>query len=103
MTRALFDDTHEMFRDSFRQFVAREIVPFHDRWDAAGIVDRSMFAAAGAAGFLGFAAPEQYGGGGTEDFRYNLVIAEELAKAAVVPSGVCIVLHNDVCMPYVLR
>ncbi|HKY16619.1 MAG TPA: acyl-CoA dehydrogenase family protein [Microthrixaceae bacterium] len=102
MQRRLFDDHHDLFRDSFRRFVENEIVPFHDSWEEAGIVDRSMFRAAGANGFLGMAAPVEHGGGGVEDFRFNVVIAEELARAGVVSSGFCIWLHNDVCLPYFL-
>lgn len=102
MQRRLFDESHELFRASFRTFVEREIVPFHGAWEDAGIVDRSMFRAAGAAGFLGMAAPLEHGGGGTADFRFNVVIAEELARADVVSSGFCIWLHNDVCLPYFL-
>ncbi len=103
MERRLFDNDHDMFRDAFAQFVAREITPHHERWEHDGIVDRSMFRAAGAAGFLGMSVPEQWGGGGIDDFRFNVVIAEELAKAGVVSSGFCIWLHNDVCLPYFLH
>ena len=102
MRRELFDDTHEMFRQSFRSFVAAEITPHHERWEQAGIVDPAMFRAAGAAGFLGMAVPEQWGGGGVDDFRFNVVISEELARAGVVSSGFCIWLHNDVALPYFL-
>jgi alkylation response protein AidB-like acyl-CoA dehydrogenase len=103
MRRSLFDDTHEMFRDSFRQFVAKEIVPNNERWDREGKVDKDLFLAAGASGFLGMAVPEEYGGGGQNDFRYNVIINEELQTAGVGPAGMCIVLHNDICMPYVLK
>ena len=102
MKRRLFDDQHDMFRASFRRFVEAEIVPHHEAWERAGIVDRSMFRAAGEAGFLGMSVPESLGGGGVEDFRFNVVIAEEIARAGVVSSGFCIWLHNDVCLPYFL-
>jgi len=102
MKRHLFDDQHDMFRDSFRRFVESEIVPHHEAWERAGIVDRSMFRAAGESGFLGMSVPESLGGGGVDDFRFNVVIAEEIARAGVVSSGFCIWLHNDVCLPYFL-
>ena len=102
MRRTILDDEHEMFRESFRTFIDREIAPHFERWEEAGIVDRSLFSAAGAAGFLAMAAPEQYGGGGVEDFRYNLVIGEELAYSGFASPGVGITLHNDVCLPYYL-
>ncbi len=81
----------------------KEIAPHHDQWESAGIVDVEMFLAAGAHGFLGMAVPERFGGGGVDDFRFNVVIAEELARAGVVSSGFCIWLHNDVCLPYLLN
>jgi alkylation response protein AidB-like acyl-CoA dehydrogenase len=100
--RELFDDIHDSFREAFRSFVATEIVPFHDAWEQAGRVDRGMFAEAGARGFLGMAVPEQYGGLGQPDFRFNVVISEELQRANVLASGTCITLHNDIVLPYFL-
>ena len=102
MRRTILDEEHEMFRESFRTFIDREIAPHFERWEKAGVVDRSLFTAAGAAGFLAMAAPEQYGGGGVDDFRYNLVIGEELAYSGFASPGVGITLHNDVCLPYYL-
>ncbi|WP_329304365.1 acyl-CoA dehydrogenase family protein [Streptomyces sp. NBC_00659] len=102
MHRDLFDDTHEDFRSSFRAFVKAEIVPNHEKWEAAGRVDKSMFLAAGAQGFLGMAVPEEYGGLGVDDFRYNVIISEELQRANVIGSGMCITLHNDIVLPYLL-
>jgi alkylation response protein AidB-like acyl-CoA dehydrogenase len=101
-TRDLFDPVHEQFRDAFRSFVATEIVPFHDAWEQAGRVDRAMFAEAGARGFLGMAVSEAYGGLGQGDFRFNVVISEELQRANVLASGTCITLHNDIVLPYFL-
>jgi alkylation response protein AidB-like acyl-CoA dehydrogenase len=100
--RDLFDDVHQEFRAAFRSFVMAAIVPFHERWEQAGRVDRSMFAEAGARGFLGMAVPEQYGGLGQPDFRFNVVISEELQRANVLASGTCITLHNDIVLPYFL-
>ena len=48
------------------------------------------------------AAPEEHGGGGVDDFRYNQIIGEELVYAGVGGAGLCITLHNDVCLPYFL-
>ena len=102
MRRTLFDADHHLFRDSVRGFIAKELVPHHDAWEATGIVDRSMFAKAGAQGFLGMAAPEAHGGGGVDDFRYNVVIAEEIQRAGVNSAGLGWTLHNDICLPYFL-
>ena len=102
MLRQLFDDTHEMFRDSFRSFVQREVKPYVEKWEQDGIVDRSLFRKAGDAGFLGMAVPEHLGGSGVADFRFNAIMAEELSSAHVGASGDGILLHNDTCLPYLL-
>jgi alkylation response protein AidB-like acyl-CoA dehydrogenase len=101
--RELFGDIHDSFREAFRAFVTTEIVPFHDKWEQAGRVDRGMFAEAGARGFLGMAVPEQYGGPGQPDFRFNVIISEELQRSNVLGSGTCITLHNDIVLPYFLN
>src|SRR3546814_14248589 len=58
MERTLFDDDHELFRDSVRGFIAKELAPHHEEWERAGVVDRDLFRKAGAQGFLGMALPE---------------------------------------------
>ncbi|MGK2947902.1 MAG: acyl-CoA dehydrogenase family protein [Acidimicrobiales bacterium] len=102
MQRTLFDDDHEQFRSSVRGFIAKELVPHHEAWEQAGIVDREVFRRAGAQGFLAMAAPEEHGGGGVDDFRYNVVIAEEIQRAGVNAAGLGWTLHNDICLPYFL-
>ena len=100
MQRTIFDDDHEQFRESVRRFLAKEVVPHNDEWERAGAVDRTMFQRFGENGFLGMAAPEEHGGGGVDDFRYNTIIAEEVQAAGVNAAGAGVQLHNDVCLPY---
>lgn len=102
MTRALFDETHELFRKTAAGFLERDAVPHHAEWTRAGIVDRALFAKAGALGLLAMAAPEEYGGGGTEDFRYNLVLIEEIHRLGLAAAGLGLTLHNDIVLPYFL-
>src|SRR5690606_32920630 len=64
MERTGFEDEHHMFREAFRTFVEREMVPNRERWEEAGIVDRELFTKAGASGFLAMAVPEDLGGAG---------------------------------------
>jgi len=103
MRRSLFEDTHEDFRESFRRFVAGEVVPHYDGWERAGLIPREVFAEAGRHGFLAMAVPERYGGAGVEDFRFNLIVGEETQRAAVGGFGLGITLHNDICLPYFLN
>jgi alkylation response protein AidB-like acyl-CoA dehydrogenase len=100
--RTLFDDEHEQFRASVARFIAAEVAPHNDEWERAGLVDHSLFTNAGAHGFLAMGAPAEHGGGGVDDFRYNLVIAEEIQRAGVNAAGLGWTLHNDICLPYFL-
>jgi alkylation response protein AidB-like acyl-CoA dehydrogenase len=103
MQRTLYTEEHDLFREAFRQFVAKEAVPHIETWEHAGIVDRSLFEAAGAAGFLGIAVPEEYGGGGSPDYRYSMIMTEEFERVGAGTAGSGIMLHNDIVLPYLLE
>ncbi|KAB8164625.1 acyl-CoA dehydrogenase [Streptomyces sp. 3MP-14] len=98
MRREIFEPEHEAFRASVRAFVEREVLPHHERWERAGVVDRSVWQAAGRQGLLGLAVPEEYGGGGTPDFRFPTVLAEEFARVGATGPGFRV--HNDIVGPY---
>ncbi len=101
--RTLFEDDHQAFRESFAAWVANEVSPHYMEWERAGLTPREMFASAGKYGFVGIAIPEEFGGGGSRDFRFNQVIAEEFATAGIGGAGLGLTLHNDVCTPYFLE
>ena len=96
--REIFDQEHEAFRRTVRSFLDKEVVPHHDQWEKDGIVSREVWLAAGRQGLLGFDVPEEYGGGGVRDFRYNLVLAEEMTLSGIHGPG--FPLHNDIIVPY---
>lgn len=99
--RTLFEPEHELFRESYRGFLERHVAPHHEEWEKNKIVDRTVWVEAGKQGFLGMAVPEEYGGGGIDDFRYNTVLTEETTAGRY--SGIGFGLHNDVVAPYLLR
>jgi alkylation response protein AidB-like acyl-CoA dehydrogenase len=100
MQRKHYDEDHLAFGDAVRTFIAKEMQPDYLAWEAAGLAPRELFSAAGSNGFLGLQVPEQYGGGGTTDFRFNQILGEELMLAGVGGAGLGITLHNDICLPY---
>ncbi|MCW2613957.1 MAG: putative acyl-CoA dehydrogenase [Frankiales bacterium] len=100
MEHTLYESEHDAFRDAVRSFLAKHVEPFHGEWEKAGIVDRTVWVEAGKQGLLGTDVPEQYGGGGIKDFRYNCVIGEEVTRIGA--SGIGFTLHNDVMAPYLL-
>ncbi len=101
MERTLFEPEHELFRESYQKFLAQHVAPNHEKWEEQNIVDRDVWVEAGKQGFLGTAVPEEFGGGGVKDFRYNAIITEETTKGGF--SGIGFTLHNDVVAPYLLE
>ena len=101
--REIFDDVHDEFRRSFSSWVAKEIAPDYMLWEEAGIAPREIFTSAGSNGFLGMQIPEEFGGGGSDDFRFNQIVAEEFAYAGIGGAGLGITLHNDITIPYYLE
>lgn len=101
MERNLFEPEHELFRQSFRKFVQKEMLPNYEQWEKDGIVSREVWRKAGHAGFLCMDAPEEFGGAGVRDFRYNAVINEEIARVGY--KGAAFTLQNDVIFPYLMR
>jgi alkylation response protein AidB-like acyl-CoA dehydrogenase len=101
MKRCVFEAEHEQLRETTKQYIERELVPNAEKWERERIVDRSAFVTAGKYGLIGFNMPEEYGGGGSDDFRFNAVIDEEIARyGGPAPS---LSLQNDVVGPYFIR
>lgn len=98
--QTLYEGSHELFRQSFRSFADAELAPRIEEFEAAGIMDRAVYAEAGKHGFIGFNVPEKWGGGGTADFRFNAVLSEEIAAVGLGGGGMGLTLHNDITTPY---
>ena len=97
---SIYEQEHEDFRSTARTFMEREVVPHHDQWEKDGQVSREVWRKAGEAGLLGFDVPEQYDGPGIKDFRYNMVLTEEITRVGA--SGLGFALHNDITVPYLV-
>ena len=96
----MYDEEHRMFRDAFRQFLEHEVAPHEERWTECGIVDRDLWSKAGENGFLSFDVPEAHGGMAVEDFRFNVIISEELNRIGASSPGFSV--HTDICVPYII-
>jgi alkylation response protein AidB-like acyl-CoA dehydrogenase len=95
---SIYTQEHEDFRATVREFLEREVVPHHDQWEKDGQVSREVWTKAGAQGLLCFDVDEEYGGAGVKDFRYNMVVAEEISRVGA--SGLGFPVHTDVIVPY---
>ncbi|MER7005387.1 acyl-CoA dehydrogenase family protein [Dactylosporangium sp. NPDC000555] len=102
MRRVLYDHDHETYRDSVQTFLRKEVVPNYAEWERAGIVPRALFTTAADLGMFA-AVPSEYGGEGVDDFRYNAIMLEESAHAAVWPAMAGPSLQADIVLPYLLR
>ena len=100
MKRTIFEPEHVQFREAVRAFLIKEAVPHSEEWEEAGMVDRGFWRRAAAQGLVGFAAPEEFGGGGLRDFRFNAVLNEEVVRTGTVGDGFS--LTNDIVLPYFL-
>jgi alkylation response protein AidB-like acyl-CoA dehydrogenase len=96
---SIYEQEHEDFRATARAFLEKEVKPFHEQWEKDGQVDREVWRRAGTAGLLCFDVDEQYGGAGVKDFRYNVVLTEEIIRAGA--SGLGFGVHTDVIVPYI--
>ncbi|WP_461061828.1 acyl-CoA dehydrogenase family protein [Streptomyces pseudoechinosporeus] len=101
MRRTIFTAEHELFRGTARTYYQRECAPYAEQWEREGQVSREAWAAAGKAGLIGWQFPEEYGGQGLWDFRYNAIMAEEMHATSSV--GIGLGLQNDVIPPYLMH
>ncbi len=101
MKREIYDEDHEAFRSSVREFLERSVIPNVEQHAADKAIPREFWLEAGKQGFLGLEIPEEYGGAGAEDYRFNAVMAEELSKVNAA-LGSCWGIHADITAPYIV-
>ncbi len=99
MPRTIFEPEHEQFRDTVRRFMQKEIGPHAEHWRREGCVSREAYLKAGEQGYLVMWAPEEYGGMGIDDFRYDQILYEENVRHGEV--GFYLQLHSRLVAPYI--
>ncbi|NLU66464.1 acyl-CoA dehydrogenase family protein [Streptomyces sp. HNM0574] len=101
MRRTVFNEDHEAFRQTIRDFIRSEVAPHYEQWSEQGYVPRSLYKQLGELGIFGIEVPEEYGGAGETSFKFNAVISEECARAGVSFGGSSV--HTALCLPYLLK
>lgn len=101
MPRNIYDEDHEAFRASAREFVERTLAPRAEEMIRDHVIARDIWLEAGKQGFFGLCIPEEYGGAGIDDYRFNAIFAEEIGKFTAAASS-CFGIHADVTAPYIV-
>lgn len=96
---SIYEQEHEDFRAMARTFMEKEVAPHVEQWEKDGQVSRDLWLKAGEQGLLCFDVPEEFGGMGVEDFRYNAIVSEELSRIGA--SGPGFPVHTDIIVPYI--
>ncbi len=102
MQRSIYDEDHEAFRASVREYLDRHVTPHVEDFIEARAMPREIWVEAGKQGFLGLEIPVEYGGSAAGDYRFNAVLAEELATVSMAMSS-CFGIHFDVVAPYLVE
>ncbi|MFE5876815.1 acyl-CoA dehydrogenase family protein [Rhodococcus sp. NPDC056506] len=101
MQRTVFNEDHEAFRATVRDFIAKEVTPVHEKWEEDGYPPRDFYRRLGELGVLGIQVPEEYGGGGEKSLKFNVVVAEEVAAAGASFGSQSV--HTNLILPYLLE
>ncbi|MBY6382663.1 MULTISPECIES: acyl-CoA dehydrogenase family protein [Rhodococcus] len=101
MQRTVFNEDHEAFRATVRDFIAKEVTPVHEKWEVDGHPPRDFYRRLGELGVLGIQVPEEYGGGGEKSLKFNVVVAEEVAAAGASFGSQSV--HTNLILPYLLE
>ncbi|WP_371480815.1 acyl-CoA dehydrogenase family protein [Kitasatospora sp. NBC_00315] len=101
MRRTVFNEDHEAFRETVRDFISKEVAPVYESWEAEGHPPRDFYRRIGALGVFGIEVPEEYGGAGETGFKYQAVVTEECARAGVTFGSAGV--HTGLVLPYLLE
>ncbi|ERG63277.1 hypothetical protein L332_02265 [Agrococcus pavilionensis RW1] len=102
MRSSFYDDEHDAFRESVREFTARHIAPHYAQWEEAGMIGDELYPLMGEAGLIGIAVPEEHGGMGVDDYRFRMVISEEFARIGAASVNATLGVHDDIVLPYLM-
>jgi acyl-CoA dehydrogenase len=99
--RTVFTEDHEAFRETIRDFIAKEVVPVYPEWEQAGHAPKDFYLKLGELGVFGIEVPEEFGGAGMTGFKYQAIVTEECARAGVSFGSAGV--HTGLCLPYIME
>lgn len=102
MGTSYFTEEHDAFRESFKEFLQREVVPHIDKWEKSGEIERFIWKKFGEMGYFGLHYPEKYGGLELDLF-YTIIFLEELQKINSGGFAAAMWAHAYLAMTHVLK
>lgn len=102
MQSPYFTAEHDAFRETVRQFIAREVAPHAEQWEKDEQIPRAMWKRLGELGFLGINCPEEVGGTAA-DFFYSVAFLEELPRSGSTGFTAAVSVHEYMAMEYIRR
>jgi acyl-CoA dehydrogenase len=103
LPRTMMEVEHDEFRSMARSWVEGVVVPRQAAWDDEHLIDRDNWRHAGSLGLLGLPVPVDLGGGGqADDFRFRVVLIEEIARVGAASLNSSFSLQDDIVLPYLL-
>ncbi|WP_159810079.1 acyl-CoA dehydrogenase family protein [Cellulomonas citrea] len=99
---SFYEQDHEDYRETVREYVRRYVSPSYDRWEADRLIDREVWRPAGEAGLIGLDVPEAYEGPDLHDWRFRMVVAEELNMAGAASLTIAFAVQDDLVLPYLI-
>lgn len=102
MKSLYFTEEHELFRNSVRQFIETDVIPYAEKWEDEKRIPDEIWKKMGDSGFLGINYPEQYGGVDT-DFFYSVVFLEEIARSGLGGFTAAVSVHQYMATAHIFK
>ncbi len=102
MTSQYFNQDHQLFRQSVRQFIEKEVVPNAEKWETERQIPKSIFQKMGDLGYLGINFSEEYGGTNA-DLWYSVVFLEEIARSTMGGFSTAVSVHQYMAINHIAK
>ena len=102
MTSQYFNQDHQLFRQSVRQFIEKEVIPNASTWETERQIPKSIFKKMGDLGYLGINFSEDFGGTNA-DLWYSVVFLEEIARSTMGGFSTAVSVHQYMAINHIAK
>ena len=102
MNNPFFNEQHQLFRNSLRDYLHKEVVPHLSEWEEKEMVDRAVLKSMAEQGYFSLDVPESDGGLGL-DFMYPAILCEEIGRIGSLAFQTVVGGHVFLAMNYLVH